>query len=164
MTDFRDVTDFFAWFGNKIYRPFMNAMLPLYPPPKLKEAVMGVYIRCEATAKLNGGRYLERTMVDSLHPIRGLHHPPVGIGDVLAVRVDDQDLSVPEVIAMLSAYCDMEQGSGIPAGANDGLHLAVQQEAKLPTQFLDMLGAGWTSTLLVETEAETIPTLILEEF
>lgn len=73
MTDFRDITHFFSWFGFRMYQPSMSPLLAKYPIQPIKPAIMGVVVRCTTTAEKHGGRYLERVMVDAFHPVRGIY-------------------------------------------------------------------------------------------
>jgi hypothetical protein len=71
MADFRDVLDFFAWYGYQ-FCPEMADYLHGYGMPGVAPALQDVLIRCPATETLYGEGALVPVMVDDLQPIRGL--------------------------------------------------------------------------------------------
>jgi hypothetical protein len=74
MADFKDILDFFAWYGHN-FTPEVFTYLHEYAMPDDVGPVRGVLIRCPATQALHPeeGGALVSAMVDHLHPIRGLH-------------------------------------------------------------------------------------------
>ncbi|KAK4041610.1 hypothetical protein C8A01DRAFT_45258 [Parachaetomium inaequale] len=73
MADYKDVLDFFAWYAHH-FTPEMFEYVHEYAMPAAAAPICGVMVRCAATEALGPEQgALVATMVDHLHPIRGLH-------------------------------------------------------------------------------------------
>jgi hypothetical protein len=83
MADFKKVLEFFVWYANQ-FTPEMYCYSDKFSMAPVAAPIRGVLIRCAATESLHpdDGAFVS-TMVDHLHPIRGLHIPAViKVGDV----------------------------------------------------------------------------------
>ncbi|KAK0721845.1 hypothetical protein B0T26DRAFT_673618 [Lasiosphaeria miniovina] len=87
MADYRDVMDFFTWYGHR-YDPAMNGYMNTHTLPQ-QPAVRGVVIRCDASISDFGTPQppVSSLMIDHLHPIRGLYGPKAGALSLASARV-----------------------------------------------------------------------------
>ncbi|KAK3379041.1 hypothetical protein B0T24DRAFT_663302 [Lasiosphaeria ovina] len=87
MADYRDVMDFFTWYGHR-YHTALNGYMNAHALPQ-QPAVRGVVIRCDASISDLGPPQppVSSLMIDHLHPIRGLYGPKAGTLSLASARV-----------------------------------------------------------------------------
>lgn len=91
MADFRDVLDFFAWYGHHFAREPSSAYRYRYGDLPGAPALSAVLIRCAATEEAlplrpeqGAAGALVPILIDHLHPVRGLHTPDNAKSGVLS--------------------------------------------------------------------------------